>query len=222
MNRDNSRSERRSFTLSGTTPVSTRFMRDRPAADEGPEQTWELARQLVDHAAWFLDELSTLEKGREIRGVVLSALLRRAVISAEGVRVCLYHGLEEPAIVLLRNLLEAELNLRLVTADETDRMAKRLAANHYLRAKKHITSALKHPEVVRFGADPAVVRSRLGHRDRRFGRVSAGKEYGVRWVFSARILGAVEARFSHTRAFEDDATPGTPPNRSGVVRFQSR
>ncbi len=137
---------RMSFSIQGSMPLSNRFMRDRPAAEEGPEQAWELAQQVVDHGAYLLDAINSVGAGRQIRDLVLAALLRRSLVIAEGVRQCLYHSLEEPAVVLLRALLEVELNMRLVTADETDRMARRLAAYHHLKAKRHVTEVLSDPE----------------------------------------------------------------------------
>jgi hypothetical protein len=139
--------EKLRFSVKGEALLSRRFAREHPAADEGPEAAWTLAEQTIDHGAFLLEEVNAVRPGRETRDLVLAALLRRALVTAEGIRRCLFHSLEEPAIALLRTLLEVELNLRIVVADETDRMAKRLGAYHYIKAKRHVTNLLKNREI---------------------------------------------------------------------------
>ena len=81
-----------------------------------------------------------------MRDSVTAALLRRALITGEGIRVLLTHGLEEDAYVLFRTLLDIKVNLRLVTFDETDEMARRLAAFQYLKGQHHITNIFSHSD----------------------------------------------------------------------------
>jgi uncharacterized protein DUF5677 len=136
-----------SFSMEGRLPLSNRLMRDRPAALGGPADAWQLAQQVIDHGVFILDNVNSVTAGRKVRDLILAALLRRALITAEGARVCLFHSLEESAVVLLRTLLETELNMRLVSGDPTEEMATRLAAYHHLKAKRHVTRVLEHPEV---------------------------------------------------------------------------
>lgn len=135
------------FSVKGRLPLSNKLGRDQPAALEGPPQAWQLAQQVVDHGVFILENVNAVTEGRKVRDLVIGALLRRALITAEGVRTCVFHGLEESTVVLLRTLLEAELNLQLVTNDSSEEMATRLAAYHYLKAKRHVTDVLEHPEV---------------------------------------------------------------------------
>jgi hypothetical protein len=116
------------FSMTGRLPLSNKLARDQPAALEGPPEGWQLAQQVIDHGVYILDNVNVIAEGRKVRDSVLGALLRRALITAEGIRVCLFHGLEESSVVLLRTLLEVELNMRLVTGDASEEMATRLAA----------------------------------------------------------------------------------------------
>jgi hypothetical protein len=68
---------------------------------------------------------------------VLAALVRRALITTEGIVAVLYCGLPEAAVPLLRTLLDIELNARLVARDESEHTAKRLAAYHYFATQQH-------------------------------------------------------------------------------------
>jgi len=167
------------FTIEGLIPLSKRFHRDRPAADEGPPQAWTAVEQVIDHCAALLDIANVIRPGRHVRDSVSSALLRRAVITAEGGRRCIYHSLEEPALVLMRTLIEAELNLLLVSRDETDRMAERLAAFHYLGGRRYMKKV--------FGSEEA--RARLlrnpDHRDFMQGASRRLKEYFASPAFDA-------------------------------------
>jgi len=86
-----------------------------------------------------------------LRDVVVTALFRRALVTAEGAVVLLSRGLLEPAISQLRTILDIELSLKLIKADATGKMAKRLAASHYLIYQKHgehlLTSPLARAEM---------------------------------------------------------------------------
>lgn len=124
------------------------FSRRNPAIREGPQDAWLAARQLVDFGCLML-ELSGVtpndDAERQVRRLVLVALLRRALVTTEGIWLVLSRGLEEDANVLTRTLLDVHLNARLVTADATPRMAMRLAAYHYLRYQRHGERMLRDP-----------------------------------------------------------------------------
>ena len=128
----------------GTIMQTNLFHREQPASLEGSPDHWDLVVEVIDHGCSILVEAS--RTGYAMRDSVTAALLRRALITGEGIRVLLTHGLEEDAFVLFRTLLDIEVNLRLVTHDETDEMARRLAAFHYFKGQKHITKIFSHPD----------------------------------------------------------------------------
>jgi hypothetical protein len=121
------------------------FHRDQPAHLEGPEEAWALARQVIDHGFYVLQTANAVREGRAVRDTVTGALLRRALITSEAVRILASSGLEEAAAASFRTLLDVRLNLRLVTRDPSDEMAQRLAAYHYLGARRHIQKILADP-----------------------------------------------------------------------------
>lgn len=121
------------------------FHREAPASLEGESEHWELAREVIDHGCFVLTYANAIREGRGVRDSVTGALLRRALITAEAIRTLTAHGLEEPAAAQFRTLLDAQLNLRLVLTDSSDHMARRLAAYHYLGAKRHLQSQLSDP-----------------------------------------------------------------------------
>jgi hypothetical protein len=129
----------------GNIPQAELLYRQAPASQEGDPRAWDLAETVVDYAAYLLQEFASLRAGREVRDLTTAALMRRAIITCEGVRRLISLGLEEPAVELLRTLVEIDLNLRLLTADATDRMAKRLAAHHYRATQRQGTKMLSHP-----------------------------------------------------------------------------
>lgn len=127
----------RSFQMNAAIPSADLFFRARPAEDEGPAEAWRLARTVIDYGcALFASKLS-LREDRRVRDAVLAALLRRTLVTAEGIVTLLSHGLVEPALALTRTLLDLYTSFRLIERDDTDRMAKRLAAFHYLAYQEH-------------------------------------------------------------------------------------
>lgn len=124
------------------------FARRNPAIREGPEDAWVAARQLVDFGCLLLEQSSVIpndDADGQVRRLVMVALLRRALVTTEGIWLLLSRGLEEDANVLTRTLLDVHLNARLVTSDPTPRMAMRLAAYHYLRYQRHGERMLRDP-----------------------------------------------------------------------------
>ena len=126
-------------------PQADLFFRDQPAISEGPSNHWAAARAVIDFGSALLVTSDQLRDERRIRDAVLATLLRRALITAEGIFTLLSRGLEEPGVALTRTLQDIELNIRLVTDDSSDRMAKRLAAYHYYGSQKHGQDMLSDP-----------------------------------------------------------------------------
>lgn len=91
----------------------------------------------------------TLDSGRPdlgLRDVVVQALFRRILITAEAVRLLLARGLEEPAFATSRTLIELERDLRLVIADSTDTRARRLAVFLAVKGRRSFKKAPKDPD----------------------------------------------------------------------------
>jgi len=140
---EESASEHVEFEVRGDFGQSDQFVRNSPASLEGPPEAWQFAREVIDHGCFVLRTVNQLREDRRVRDAVTSALLRRALITAEGVHQLIAHGLEEPAAQVLRTLLEIRVYLRLITQDPSDRMAKRLAAFHYSAGQRYGTSLLR-------------------------------------------------------------------------------
>jgi hypothetical protein len=117
----------------------------RGAAVLAPEL--EALRVIIDFGSALLRELPPPRTERRVRDMLVRALMRRALITAEAARLMLARGLHEPLVVLLRALLDVELGLRLVLGDETDRMALRLALAHYAGGQRHSQDMLSDPDV---------------------------------------------------------------------------
>ncbi len=131
---------------SGDIGLANLFVRERPASQKGDPAPWAMAQKIIDHGCFILTHANTLREERGLRDSVTAALLRRILITAEGVRSLVAAGLEEDAVVLFRTLIELQVNLWLVTADDTDTMAKRLAAFHYLKARRHFSKLFGNPD----------------------------------------------------------------------------
>jgi len=123
--------------ISASLPTADQFHRAHPAEREGPEEAWRLARDVVDDGGAILAGGPQLRAERRLRDAVLTALLRRLLVTSEGAIALLSKGLLEPAITQTRTMLDIELAFRLIHGDETDRFAKRLAAFHYLTYQQH-------------------------------------------------------------------------------------
>ncbi len=145
MNED-SAPKRIEFEVQGAIGQADRFLREVPASLEGPPEVWQFAQEAIDHGCFVLQTVNRLRDDRRIRDSVTAALLRRALITAEGIRQLLAHSLEEPALVVLRTLEDIRVNVKLVTQDSSDRMAKRLAAFHYLSGQRYGSGLLRVPD----------------------------------------------------------------------------
>jgi hypothetical protein len=126
-------------------PQADCFHRAQPAELEGPAENWELARTTVNYGCALLLNWSTVRTGSELKDTVLRAVFRRLLVTTEGVVTLLAHGLFEPAAATSRTILDLELALALVSQDSTGRMARRLAAYHYLTYQEHGQDMLSNP-----------------------------------------------------------------------------
>lgn len=142
MTRDNDSIE---VVISAAIPQLDRFFRQRPAELEGPVENWTLARTTIDFGVALFVQWNKTSREPHLTDAVLQALLRRCLITSEGMVVLLSRGLLEPAVALSRTLLDNELAFRLILGDSTGRMAKRLAAYHYLTYQRHGQDMLGDP-----------------------------------------------------------------------------
>jgi hypothetical protein len=126
----------REFALSASLPSADGFLRAHPAEHEGPERAWALARAVVDYGCALLQS-GNLRSDRRLRDAVLTALLRRLLVTTESTIALLSKGLYEPAMSQTRTILDIELAFSLIHGDQTDAFAKRLAAFHYLTYQEH-------------------------------------------------------------------------------------
>ncbi len=140
-------------SIESMTPQHDAFHREHPAHDEGPAENWALAQTALDFGVALLVQWARVRVGSELKDAVLQALLRRCLITTEGLVVLLSRGLFEPAVALSRTLLDNELAVRLVLGDTSGRMAKRLAAYHYLTYQDHGQDMLTDP-ITRQGMAP--------------------------------------------------------------------
>jgi hypothetical protein len=131
--------------ISGQIPQRDGFFRRQPAELEGPTENWSLARTTIDFGVAMFVQWNATRREPHLTDAVLQALLRRCLITSEGMVVLLSHGLLEPAVALSRTLLDNELAFRLILGDASGRMAKRLAAYHYLTYQRHGQDMLSDP-----------------------------------------------------------------------------
>jgi hypothetical protein len=132
--------------LAAVIPQADLFHRARPASLEGPSEAWELATNVIDYGCALFDAITETRQNRQIRDLVLGALLRRATVTTEGIIRLLSCGLQEPAMALTRTLLDIDVSMKLVCQDESDRMARRLAAYHYIVMQQHGEDMLANHE----------------------------------------------------------------------------
>ena len=130
-----------SYIVSGSIGQADLFLRDQPVSARFPEGICELVREVVDHGGFIISNLRFPDETSPSRRMVIAALFRRILITAEAVRMLTERGLEEPAIATLRTLSELEVNFRLVVNDATDRMARRLIYFYAVRGRRHFTKA---------------------------------------------------------------------------------
>ena len=129
--------ETESFVVHGHFGQADLFLRDQPVSAQFPEGIGELVREVIDHGGFVLSNLRFQEQASPSRRMVITAIFRRVLITAEAVRVLTNGGLEEPAIATVRTLSELERDLRLVVNDPTDRMARRLIYFYAVRGRRH-------------------------------------------------------------------------------------
>lgn len=127
----------REVTISGKFGQGNLFWRAEPAAREGPPEVWELVRTVVDHGCFIFENVNNVRPESGVRDVVIAAIFRRILITGEAVRVLLTIGLEEPAVATFRTLLDLEVNLRLVLADDSDETARRLGLFFFVQGRRH-------------------------------------------------------------------------------------
>lgn len=139
--------DRLEYEVEGQIGATDSFARGQPAEFEGPGEAWATARLVVDHGCFVLLTVNQIREATKTSDMVTAALLRRALVTTETIRSLLAGGLEEPAYATFRTLLEIECNLRLVTSDQTERMARKLAAFHHLKGQRLFTSQLKSPSM---------------------------------------------------------------------------
>lgn len=135
-------------TFSGTLCRRNLFVRECPASLEGPREAWDLANAVIEHGCCIFEKLDSGRPG--LRDVVVQALFRRLLITAEAVRSLLARGLEEPAFATSRTLQELERDIRLVIADPSDTTARRLSAFFAVKGRRHFAKAPKNPDTRQF------------------------------------------------------------------------
>jgi hypothetical protein len=123
--------------VASSIPQATLFHRAQPAYLEGPLENWALAQTAIDFGVALLTEWRGARASNPLKDAVLQALLRRCLVTTEGYVALLSRGLVEPAMSLSRTLLDNDLAIRLIVRDASGKMAKRLAAYHYLTYQQH-------------------------------------------------------------------------------------
>lgn len=126
-------------------PQLDAFNRANPPGASSGAEVWHFATQMIDYGCALFATNNTVRSESPTRDLVVAALLRRALITTEGLLNILYHGLPEAAIPLLRTLLDIEVNAKLVTKDSSEATAKRLAAYHYFAVTRHQHKLLTDP-----------------------------------------------------------------------------
>ena len=138
-----------SYVVSGSIGQADLFLRERPVPAHLPERICKLVREVVDHGGFIISNLRFPNEMSPSRRMVIAALFRRILITAEAVRMLTERGLEEPAIATLRTLSELEVSFRLVVNDATDRMARRMIYFYAVRGRRHFTKATGDAETRR-------------------------------------------------------------------------
>ena len=143
MDNSNMNDDTEAHFVSGFFGQADLFLRDQPVSARIPEAIRQLACEVIDHGGFIITHLRFTNEASPSRRMVVTAIFRRILITAEAVRVLTSRALEEPAVATLRTLLELELNLRLVVDDPTDRMARRLIYFYAIRGRRHFRKATK-------------------------------------------------------------------------------
>lgn len=80
-----------------------------------------------------------------VRELVVAALFRRSIVTAQSIGYLAIQGQIEGCVVLMRTMLEVGLFLQIVLRDKSNRMAKRLAAYDYRARQRYHSKALSDP-----------------------------------------------------------------------------
>ena len=75
--------------VSASLPARDGFWRSHPAENEGSEKAWALARQVIDYGCALLSVVE-IRDDKRLRDAVLTALMRRLLITSEGINVLLF------------------------------------------------------------------------------------------------------------------------------------
>lgn len=177
-------------SVSVPVPRHDAFGRNRqPIGDNDSSPAWNVMRLTIDYAAFLFRTHVTLRQDQRVRDLVMVALLRRGIITAEGCLCLLRHGLLEPAMAQCRTLFDIELTARLVAEDATDRRARKFAAYHYYLMKRHGQRMLSNPQM------RAVLKQGEGDWDSTLAATRRHSEY-----FESNLFDDVR----------DDVVPGKP------------
>ena len=135
---------------SGGSRIPNTIRRDRVFVREQEEQSeihgpgLELLEATIDHGCFALKRLSEMQTESQYRDVMVLALLRRILITAEAVRTLATNRLVDPAMATRRTLLDLEVSLRLVVADDSDDRARYLYLSHAVRARRSAQASMQH------------------------------------------------------------------------------
>jgi Family of unknown function (DUF5677) len=95
-------------------------------------KAWRLACQLViDHGSYVLQNRSTFRPNSTMRDLLLSTLVRRALVTAEGIRLMALYGLYEPAYANVRTLVEIQLRVNHLIHNPSEQEALTIVGFQY-------------------------------------------------------------------------------------------
>jgi hypothetical protein len=114
---------------------------------EAAERALQLAQRILQNRG---EKTVAAEPTRHRRLVATASLLRRSIVTTDGVRALLLNRILEPATAACRTLADIEVAMRLVTDDETDAMSERLIAFEYLNRYRYQHKHLSDGEMRRF------------------------------------------------------------------------
>ena len=129
----------REYSVAGLFPQVDLFMRTRPqpVSIDVYREAWRIVQTVIDYGNYIIRGFGL----SDWRGIVIAALLRRILITAESVRLLASKGLMEPAFATMRTLVELEMILRLVIKDSSDRTARRYATFQAVMGRRHFRKA---------------------------------------------------------------------------------
>ena len=124
---------------------------------------WPTAEETFNFGTRLLDQLSRVPTNRQLRDVVLAALLRRALVISGSILKLLHTGLVETSVALSRSLMDIELTIQLIVQDETDDTALRLVAYDYyqrqLFGQKQLSDTATRGVLAEYPGESARVKS---------------------------------------------------------------